>query len=281
MSFDLMKVANGSVDILKKNSPKILLFGGIGLGALAVAGSGLASFKASDILREIHDDPEICNNKKKLAGAYAKRILPLYIPVAILEAGSVVCLVKSYDINAKRLAAATALAEVSVETLRLYKEKAKAALGEQKVKELEEEVRKEEKAKDEEKRKEGSSDTESWYNYDVQWFRDSLSEQEFLSTVNDITRANLKFAEKLNSCMQMSKNDWLDILHDYSTPVNDQYMVGAVPGGENEGWVWGQTMHVYMDKVGKTKVGNHPCIILTYSDRPFEGFRNVTNGRYY
>jgi len=279
MNFDLMKVANGSVDILKKNSPKILLFGGIGLGALAVAGSGLASFKASDILREIHEDPEICCNKKKLAGAYAKRILPLYIPVAFLEAGSVICLVKSYDINAKRLAAATALAEVSVETLRLYKEKAKKAIGEEKVKELEEEVKKEQESKDEAKRQEGSD--EKFYNYDIQWFHDTLSGLDFLSTENNITRANLKFAERLNIEMQMSKNDWLDILKEYSIPVEDKYMIGPVQGGEQVGWVWGQTIHVYMDKVGKTKIGNHPCIMLTYSTRPFENFRNVGNGRYY
>lgn len=276
---NLVEIADGSVDILRKHSPKILLVGGIALSVIAVAGSGAASFKASEILQDIHNDPFVCNDKKQLAKAYATRILPLYIPVALAEAGSVICLVKSYDINAKRLAAATALAEVSVETLRLYKEKAKKVLGEEKVKDLEEEIKKEQQAKDEANRKD--SDGESFYNYDLQWFRDSLSEQEFLSTVNDITRANLKFSEKLNACMQMSKNDWLDILHDYSTPVNDRYMVGAVPGGENEGWVWGQTMHVYMDKVGKTKVGNHPCIILTYSDRPFSDFRNVNSGRYY
>ena len=279
MSFDLIKVANGSVDILKKNSPKILLVSGIGLGALAVAGSGLASFKASDILRDIHEDPEICNNKKKLAGAYAKRILPLYIPVAFLEAGSVICLVKSYDINAKRLAAVTALAEVSVETLRLYKEKAKKAIGEEKVKELEEEVKKEQESKDEIKRNESTD--EKFYNYDIQWFHDTLSDLDFLSTENNITRANLKLAERLNSEMQLSKNDWLDILKEHSIPVNDKFMIGPVPDGEQVGWVWGQTIHVYMDKVGKTKIGNHPCIMLSYSTRPFENFRNVSSGRYY
>lgn len=274
----LTLAADDAIGILKKNSPKILLGTGIGLGVGAVAASGFASFKAAEIIRDIQCDPR-CDNKKIAAKEYLKRVLPLYIPVAILETGSVICLVKSYDINAKRLAAATALAEMSIETFRLYKDKAKKVLGEEKVQELEKEVREEELRKDEEKR--NDSDAEHFYNYDIQWFRDSLSEQEFLSTINDITRANLKLSEKLSIGVPVSKNEWLDILHDYSIPVNDQYMVGAVPNGEDVGWVYGQMIHVYMDKVGRTKVGNHPCTILTYSDRPISDYRSVHYGRYY
>ncbi|MBP5596954.1 MAG: hypothetical protein J6Y02_16340 [Pseudobutyrivibrio sp.] len=274
---NLLAIADGSVDILKKNLPKVLLATGIGSGALAIIGSGIASFKASDIVKDIHSKPNL--DRKTIAKEYFTKIVPLYIPVVILETGSVICLVKSYDIQAKRLAAATALAQVSIETLRIYREKAKKMLGEDKAKELDHQVREEQVRKDEEKRK--SSDGETFYNYDLQWFRDSLSEQEFVSTVNDITRANLKFSERLNAEGQMSKNEWLDILKEYSTPVGERYMIGSVPGGEEVGWLNGQTMHVYMDKVGKTKVGNHPCIILTYSDQPFADYRNVHYGRYY
>lgn len=273
---NLMSIADDSLDILKKNLPKVLLATGIGTSVLAMVGSGIASFKASDIIKDIKCDPK-CDDKKEAFKAYMTRVVPLYIPVVLLETGSVICLVKSYDINAKRLAAATALAQVSIESLRLYKDKAKKVLGEEKVQELEKEVREEELRKDEEKR--NDSDAEHFYNYDIQWFRDSLSEQEFLSTINDITRANLKLSEKLSIGVPVSKNEWLDILHDYSIPVNDQYMVGAVPNGEDVGWVYGQMIHVYMDKVGRTKVGNHPCTILTYSDRPISDYRSVHYGR--
>lgn len=271
---NLLEVSNNSIDILKKHSPKILLIGGIGLGVLAVAGSGVASFKASEIVNDIHNDPTI-RSKRDLAKAYATRIIPLYIPVAILEAGSVVCLVKSYDISAKRLAAATALAEVSVETLRLYREKAKKVIGEEKVKEIEKEVREEEKSKDDESRKAKSKDDEHFYNFDVQWFHDTLSNKDFLSTVNDITRANLEFAERLNSEMQMSLNDWLYILKQHSIWIDNKPQIEPIEDGETVGWVMGQTVHVYTDKVGKTDVGSHPCIMLTYSTRPFESYKRI------
>lgn len=260
---DLMNIAEGSVDLLKKNSPKILLGLGIGLGVFAVGGCGAASFKAADVIKDIHSDPYICNDKKKLLTAYAKRVIPLYIPVVLAETGSVVCLVKSYDIMDKRLLAATAFAEVSVEALNMFKKKAKEALGEEKVKELEQEVKEEQAKQDDIQREEGNS------NYDVQWFHDSLTGQEFVSTITNVTRANLKFVERMSNELFMSKNEWLDILKEYTFNAHDgEYQVEQVPDGDDIGWFRGETVHVYTEKLGKTKLGGHPCIILTYSADP-------------
>lgn len=275
MNNNLIEVANGSIDILKKNLPKVLLVTGIGTGIGAVAASGIASFKASEVIKDIQCDPA-CDDKKVAFKNYMTRVVPLYIPVAILEAGSIVCLVKSYDINAKRLAAATALAEVSIETFKLYKEKTKRILGEEKVKELEKEIEDDEKRKDEEKRNDPNK-LISHPECDVQWFRDSLTGQEFVSTINNITRANLKFVERMSYEMQMSKNEWLDILKDYTFNARDgEYQVSTVPDGDDVGWLYGETVHVYTDKVGKTKLG-FPCIILTYSSTPKSGFRDRFN----
>lgn len=270
---NLIEVANTSVDILRKNLPKVLLVTGIGAGIGAVTASGLASYKASEIIKDIQCDPA-CDDKKVAFKNYMTRVVPLYIPVAILEAGSIVCLVKSYDINAKRLAAATALAEMSIETFKLYKEKTKRLLGEEKVKELEKEVQEEQEHRDEEKR---FNSAEPQVDCNVQWFRDSLTGQEFVSTINNITRANLKFVERMGYEMQMSKNEWLDILKDFTFNARDgEYQVSTVPDGDDVGWLYGETIHVYTDKVGKTKLG-FPCIILTYSSTPKSGFRDRFN----
>lgn len=264
---DLIKVADDSVKIFKKNSPKILLVTGIGLGAVAIAGSGLASFKAYEIIDDIHKDPRI-RSKKDLAKAYLTKVIPLYIPVAIAEAGSVVCLVKSYDINAKRLAAATAIAEVSVETLNMFKRRAEKELGEKRIKELEKEVLEEQQKKDEEKRESSDSKDINIKDTDVIWFHDTLTGQEFVSTITNITRANCKFLERMNAEMFMSKNEWLDILKEYTFNANDgEYQVHTVPDGDDVGWFRGETVHVYTEKVRKNDRGI-PSIYLEYSSRP-------------
>ena len=264
---DLIKVADDSVRIFKKNSPKILLITGIGLGAVAIAGSGLASFKAYEVIDDIHKDPRI-RSKKDLAKAYLTKVIPLYIPVAIAEAGSVICLVKSYDINAKRLAAATAIAEVSVETLNMFKRKAEKELGEKRIKELEKEVLEEQQKKDEEKRESSDSKDINIKDTDVIWFHDTLTGQEFVSTITNITRANCKFLERMNAEMFMSKNEWLDILKEYTFNANDgEYQVHTVPDGDDVGWFRGETVHVYTEKVKKNDRGI-PSIYLEYSSRP-------------
>lgn len=264
----LLEVSNGSVDILRKNSPKLLLGAGIALGIGAVTASGIASFKASEVIRDIQCDPRF-DDKKKAYGEYLKRVVPLYIPVAILETGSVVCLVKSYDTLAKRLAVATGLAEMSIETFKLYKERTKKLLGEERVKEIEEEVKKEQEDKDA-KNVESGIDI---LNSDVQWFVDSLTNQEFLSTINNVTRANLKFMERMSFELQMSKNDWLDILSDYTYSCrNGKYQRLTVPDGDDIGWIHGESLEVYMDKMTHTNSG-HVAVLLTYSSEPRVGFR--------
>lgn len=268
---ELMNIANDSVDILRKNSPKILLGTGITLGAGAIVASSIASFKASDIIKDIQCDVRF-DDKKLARKEYIKRIVPLYIPVAVLEAGSVVCLVKSYNINAKRLAAATALAEMSIETFKLYKEQTKKMLGEEKVKELEQEVRKEKE--DIREKKAASGDPECR----VQWFKDELTGQEFLSTKEHIKDAALELNLKLHSEMYVSVNEWIDILNDEALKCNDEYPLTHVLNGDDTGWEEGYPIRVsYVQKNGVETKDGLSCFVLEYSLPPRPGFRH----RYY
>ena len=262
MDFNLMDISRMSVEKIKKNSPKILLFLGIGTGVLAVAGSGIASFKAAEIITDIHNDPRI-KTKKDLVKAYAKNVIPLYIPVLILETGSIICLVKSYDINAKRLAAATALAEISTETLRIFREKAKEKLGDEKYEQLEEEVRKDQEKNDEIKASNGDIPC-----YDVVWFHDTLTGQEFVSTPANVLRASIKFSHRMQNENYMTKNDWISILKEYTlTPHDGTYQVHEVPDGQDVGWFRSETVDIYMNKVRKNDKGL-PCIYLEYYPEP-------------
>lgn len=264
-------ISGYTLDSLKHHSPKILLGAGLVLELGAIVASGSASFKAHDKIADIHNDPR-CKNKKWLTKKYLTNIVPLYIPVALMASGSAVCLIKSYDINAKRLAAATALAEVSVETLRLYKEKAKKALGEEKVKELEEEVREEQKQKDISTVKDGL-DSDS----DIQWFKDELTGQEFLCTKENIVRANLEFTNRLQSEMMISVNEWIDILNDWSFNCGDgNYQLQHILDGDDRGWEQGYPIYIETKKAGLRSNGKS-CLMVQYSLPPRLGYRH----RYY
>ena len=256
------------IDSARKNSPKILLGAGLALELGAIVASSSASFKAHDIIKDIHEDPKR-KDKKWLTKEYALNVIPLYIPVAILAGGSAVCLIKSYDINAKRLAAATALAEVSMETLRIYKDKARKALGEEKVKELEKEVKEEQEKIDIQKRSEITDDPSC----DIQWFKDELTQQEFLCTKENIVRANLDFSTRLQSEMMISVNEWIDILNDWSFKCNDgNYQLQHVLDGDDRGWECGYPIYIDCKKPGLTSRGKS-CLILEYSLPPRTGYR--------
>ncbi len=260
-------VVSGYVfDEFRKNSPKILLGAGLALELGAIIASGNASFKAHDIIKDIHEDPRK-RDKRWLTTQYLLNVIPLYIPVAILGTGSAVCLIKSYDINAKRLAAATALAEVSIDTLRLYKQKAKETLGEEKVKEIEEAVREEHKTK-------SAQSLDEIGACDIQWFKDELTQQEFLCTKEEIVRANLEFCQRLQSEMMMSVNDWIDILNDHAFNCGgDSYQLRHVLDGDDRGWEEGYPIYIDCKKPGTTSRGK-ACFILEYSLPPRQGFRH-------
>lgn len=266
---ELMNISNNSIDILKKNSPKILLFGGIGLGVAALGATSFASFRASDIVRDLHRNPK-SRDKKWIAKQYLTKVIPLYIPVAILEAGSVVCLVKSYDISAKRLAAATALAEVSVETLRIYRDKAREVLGKEKAEELDKEVRAQKEDIHEQLEAHGDPYCE------IQWFKDELTGQEFLSTKEKIKEACLTLNLRLHSEMTMSVNDWIDILNDVSFSCNggENYQLSHILNGDECGWEEGYPIYVTYETTSKTKAGM-PCFKLEYSLPPKPNHRHI------
>ena len=265
MNNNLIKIADGSVDILKKNAPKVLLITGIGAGLGAVTASGLASYKANEIIKDIKSDPK-CDDKKEAIKAYATRVLPLYIPVAILEAGSVVCLVKSYDISAKRLAAATALAQVSMETLRIYKDKAKKIIGEEKSKEIDEAVREEQKNEDIKKAAAGDP------NVYIQLFRDEITGQEFYSTKENILRAQLELNNKLHSDMYLSVNEWIDILNDQSFKCDEQNPLVHTLNGDQIGWEEGYPIYISF-RDSHTKDGKS-CFEIGYNPPPRAGYRH-------
>lgn len=274
---DIVKIANETVDFIDEKKPLILLGSGIFLGACTVGLCGAASFRASDVIKDIQED-EYLDSKGRLK-AYAKHVLPLYIPVVLVGTGAVICLVKSYDISTKRLAAATALAEVSIESLRIYREKTRKILGKEKAKEIEQEVLKEQKQRDTIKREQGVSTP---FSNDIHWYRESITNQEFLSTDINIVRANLDFSIEMGQDLLMSVNDWIDILNEYAFDFDNSaegstYKLTHKPDCDKKGWEYSCIPIVTCKKIEQRKDGQY-VKILDYTYEPRLGFKNRVYG---
>ena len=268
---DIIKIANESGEFVEKHSPVIFLGAGIILGSITVTSSG------NDVVRNIIEDPNL--DRKGRCIEYAKNLIPLYIPVAIFGTGAVICLVKSYDISAKRLAAATALAEVSIESLRMYREKTRKILGKEKAKEIEQEVIKEQQQKDAIKREQGVSTP---FSNDIHWYRESITNQEFLSTDINIVRANLDFSIEMGQDLLMSVNDWIDILNEYAFDFDNSaegstYKLSHKPDCDKKGWEYSCIPVVTCKKIEQRKDGQY-VKILDYTYEPRLGFKNRVYG---
>ena len=265
---NFINVANESLEILDKKAPLILLATGIGLEVGTIGLTAVASYHACDIVREIRMDPAYDGDKRAAFKAYAKKLVPIYIPILIAGTGSVICLIKSYDINTKRIAAATALAEMSFETLKLYKERTKKLIGEEKEKEITKAVQEEKIFKKDE---EGNLLPKS----DVVWFIDGITQQEFLSTREAIKDAELELNLKLHSEMYVSIDEWIDILNDHNfsaTDGNDCYRLKHDEYfGNMHGWREGYPVRISL--LDSHTSDGKPAYKIDYNLRPLMEYR--------
>ena len=136
--------ANAANNYIRKNSPAILTgLGIIGLVTSVVMTAKVAP-KAHDILqrkKEEQQDKEM--TKGQIIWDDTKAVAPLYFPVALSVAVSSACIIGSYKISTKRLAAMSTAYILAESKLAEYQAKVIEKLGEDKEKLLRDEIKKE------------------------------------------------------------------------------------------------------------------------------------------
>ena len=130
--------------LLKKNSPTILLT----IGIVGMISSGVLAVAATPKAIKLIEDKKESEHKEKLTvKETVKAAWACYIPSALTCTASVICLVSSGSIRAKRSAALVTAYTVSENALKTYREKVREAIGEKKESAIKDAVAKEEIAK--------------------------------------------------------------------------------------------------------------------------------------
>ncbi len=189
------------VGFLDKNSPAILTtIGAIGSVTGAVL-TGKAAVKSHYILKEKHEREaaEGINMKKhEQIFSDVSAVAKTFSPAVIVEVTAVGCIVGSYKINTKRLAAATALIAANKNEFKEYKNKVKELIGEEKEQKVEEAIIKD-KVDEGNYIPEDAEDLKRMLeNSDLQRFYDPKTGRMFVSTKTKIREAVSDFNERFD-----------------------------------------------------------------------------------
>lgn len=254
---DLTEIANNSIDILKQNSPKLLLVAGIGSSIGATALCGINTVKAVETVNDIRTNPKYDNySKGKLAGVYAKELVPLYAPVVILAGAGAACSIGSYNIQTKRLAASVAALELSTEAYRAARRGIKTVYGKEGLKEVDKAVA-EEEAK---KKQDGEDNVCVVYGKDI-LFHDLATNTFFMSNKDDICEAVTEFNSSIVNYVNVSVNEWADMLD-----------IPHVSFGDDMGWD-GRYMPLRITYTADIAPNGKPCLAINYNVPPIADYR--------
>lgn len=195
--------------LVAKNSPAILLV--VGIGGLATAGflAHKATSEAEDILEDLHE--EQLNNEEEYSKPEqivkdVKAVGYLYGPAIIVGGVSLACLVGSYSINSKRLAALATAYGLSERSFRDYRRKVVDTLGEAKEAKIRSEIAKDRVEADPQSEKLNVINIESG----DQLCYDSQFGRYFSSNINKIRKIEFQLNKRLMNEMYISVNEYFD-----------------------------------------------------------------------
>lgn len=178
-----------------------------------------------------------------------------YIPAFITGSLTIVCILGSHSIHAKRNAAIAGLYSIATGALQEYQSKVVETLGEKKEQRLRDEIAQDRLDKN------PINDGVIFANGDV-LFYDSLSGRYFKSSM-----------EKVRSAINTFN---YELLTEMYKPVNDfYYMLGLedVESGRSQGWnIENGQLNVYFSakiiNSENSQYHNEPCIVMTYMMEP-------------
>lgn len=244
---DFKNITENASKYLDKNSPTILVAAGIGGFIASVIITAIEAPKAKEHLEEVKKEKETLTTVDKV-----KTVAPHYIAPALLTIGSTACIVGSYSINMRRLAAITTTAALTEARFNNYRETIIENIGERKEKRLKEESVTKEVEKNPPKEAEIIR-TRYGDNY---LCYDSYSGRYFYLTVDKLKKVENELNKRL--------------LTEMFIPINELYYELDLPGikaGEDAGWDIddGLIDFTYPTTMAKLDDGREvPCCILDF-----------------
>ena len=215
------------VTFLDKNSPAILTTIGAAGSVVGAYLTGKAAVKAHYILKDKHEEEaanDIHMKKHEHLFSDVSAVAKTFAPAVIVEAAAVGCIVGSYKINTKRLAAATALLAANRNEFKEYKDKVKELIGTEEEQKVQEAIIKDHVDKGDYEYTETDDLLRLMETSDVQRFCDPKSGRIFVSTKGKIREAVSDFNERFDQGeMWQSLNDFYGYLGLDYTDLGDKY----------------------------------------------------------
>lgn len=254
----------------KKRSPEILT----GIGIAGMITTTVLAVKATPKALELIEDEKRERNRKALAetGAYTTdaNLKPVevvevawkpYIPAVLLGTASVACLIGANSVHARRQAALYSAYKLSETALSEYKDKVLEVVGEEKEKEVREEIAKDKLEKN------PVSKTEVYVTGNGKsLFYDPLSDRYFESDIETIRKAvnDLNYSMGFGSEIYVSLSQLYDEIGLNHTGISDQI-----------GWnIDDGLIEVDLTEAKITDDGK-PCIVMDWVKIPVYNFDRV------
>lgn len=243
---------------LKKHQPEILT--GIGVAGMITTTimAVRATPKALDTLAEIKDIHAEDTDKKAYAKDFVTKVVPIYIPSAIVGGLSIGCVIGASTINARRNAALATAYALSESALKTYQEKVIETVGEKKEQTIREAVAKDTIEKHPIGSKEiivtGSAETKCL---------DAISGRYFMTSVQKLQEVENELNRRILNDMYVSLNELYDELGLPHTKL-----------GEDLGWNvdWLDRDLIKLSKSAQIAEDGTPCLVLDYQVVPRYGY---------
>ena len=240
-----------------KNSPAILL--GVGIVGFFSA-MVLVGKETPKALAKIDEKKKELDTDKLKPVEIVKATWVCYIPAAVTAGMSVVCILGSNRINARRYAALSAAYGLTEAAFKDYREKAVEVIGERKDKEIKDRIAKDKI--DNHPMDEKDIIITGKGNY---LCFDSISGRAFRSDIDYVKKAQNRFNERLLTEMFMTLNEWYGILDIPKLPDID---IGKEIGWKLEDGLLDLCFSSQLTEDGE------PCLVIGYNLLPRYNYRD-------
>lgn len=257
---DLLKDVRSLNYQITKNSPILLVILGITGMVTTVVMACKATPDAKEALNDFHQEQEEYEefqSKPKQLLLDVKTVAPIYGPSVIMGGISIACIIGSYSINSRRIAALATAYSLSERTLHEYRNKVIETLGEKKEERIRDEI-----AKDRVRDNLPDSNEVIVTDGGDMLCYDSVFGRYFKSSVNTIRKAENVLNHRLVSEMYLSVNEFYDL-------------VGLPPTKMGNELGWNIDNLIEFDFHSILMPDETTCLVVNYDISPRYDFRNL------
>lgn len=253
---DLSKIIKNCKYQVGKHSPEILT--GVGIAGMITTTimAVKATPKAMDIMVEIKETTDE-SNKKEMGKQIITKVLPVYIPSAVLGGFSVACIIGALSVNNKRNAALLTAYTLSEDALKEYQTKVVETIGKKKEQNIRDEI-----AKDTINKNPVSSSEVIITSGETLCY-DSISGRYFMSDVEKLRRVENELNRRLIEEMYVSLNDLYYEIGLKRTEQGDELGFNIDDG------------LIDFEFSAQIADDNRPCIVLGYHIGPRYGYSEL------